>query len=665
MVPPQTTRPASEVDSAPLLRPYGQYVLVRKLAEGGMAEIFLAKLLGADGFERNVVIKRMLPHLSSNSDFVEMFRDEARLAAKLAHPNIVQIHELGFTEGCYYICMEYLAGEDFSTTLRLAGRRRLYVPYPVVLRVLIDAARGLHYAHEFCNEAGQPLNIVHRDISPSNLYLTYQGQVKVLDFGIAKAESRLVNTRAGVVKGKYMYMAPEQAKGQEVDRRADVFALGVSLFEALTHVRPFSRENDLAVLNALLQGDFKRPRELRPDLPRELEAIILKAMAYKPEDRYPTAEAFALDLEAFLGEHLSASGTSQLAAFLRGHFGEERFTERTRIPTMATLTATHGTEGSPVQVPGSGLQGTDVHGGRPRGSEAPTAAQAALWATRPPAAAGTVAPGPAVPAVAAPERPAPGGRRWRTLVVGLAGGMLLAGAAFVGYAGVRKVQASPSIIHEPVEGAKAPVPSAGVGSGSGTPAPVAGSDTGALQGQAALTGTAAPAEGAVAPGGSAQGTSVGETAAAAPGAGTPEVAPAAAGGGATLTTAAPAGAGTVEGGAASQGTGTKSAPEPRATSTKKLVTLGIEDIQRVVSRGRARITGCFERYKSDLPATQGEVQVQLTIASSGRVRAGTRGPLASSSVGRCLETQAERLRFPAHRDQEVTVVMPFSWRVTQ
>ena len=189
MSPPQTTLPVTEAGLAPLLQPYGPYVLVRKLAEGGMAEIFLAKLLGADGFERNVVIKRMLPHLTNSPDFVEMFRDEARLAAKLAHPNIVQIQELGFADGCYYICMEYLAGEDFSTTLRLAGRRRHYVPYPVVLRVLIDAARGLHYAHEFCNEAGQPLNIVHGYIYPSNLYLTYQGQVKVLDFGSAKAES--------------------------------------------------------------------------------------------------------------------------------------------------------------------------------------------------------------------------------------------------------------------------------------------------------------------------------------------------------------------------------------------------------------------------------------------------------------------------------------------
>lgn len=659
MAPTQTTRPVPEPPSPPLLRPYGQYVLVRKLAEGGMAEIFLAKLLGADQFERNVVIKRMLPHLSNIPDFVEMFRDEARLAAKLSHPNIVQIQELGFTEGCYYICMEYLAGEDFSTTLRVAGRRRQYVPLPIVLRVLIDAAHGLHYAHEFCTESGQPLNIVHRDISPSNLYLTYQGQVKVLDFGIAKAESRLVNTRTGVVKGKYMYMAPEQAQGKEVDRRADVFALGVSLYEALTHVRPFSRENDLAVLNALLQGDFKRPRELRADLPEELEAIILKAMAFKPEDRYPTAEAFAEDLEAFLGENLSASGNSQLGAFLRGHFGEERFTERTRIPTLATLTATHGTEGSPVQVPAGEKPATDVYGRRPLGAEA----LAAMAPVRPSqsvvaAGVGAVPAGPQVPTQAVSMGTLPAaGRRWRTVGIGVAGALLLAGAAVVGYAGVQRVQASPSLVQpgEAPSGQAAPAPGTAGGETAGSGG-VAVTGTPSSAGDSA--GTALAAGGAPGPGtavaGAPPGTSVGDTAASVQGGGNTAAAPLVA-----AAASAAAGSETADEEAASPGR----KPEPR--STKKLVTLGIEDIQRVVSRGRARITSCFERFKTDLPSSQGEVQVQLTIASSGKVQAGTRGALASTGVGRCLEAQAERLRFPAHRDQEVTVVMPFSWRVTE
>ena len=194
------------------VRPFGTYFLVRKLAEGGMAEIFLAKQVGVEGFERNVVIKRMLQHLSNVPDFVSMFLDEARLASRLAHPNIVQINDLGFADGCYFISMEYLPGEDFSTVLRTSARRREYVPYHVSLRVIAEAARGLHYAHEFTDAKGKPLNIVHRDISPSNIFISYTGQVKVLDFGIAKAESRVTNTTAGVVKGKYMYMSPEQAR---------------------------------------------------------------------------------------------------------------------------------------------------------------------------------------------------------------------------------------------------------------------------------------------------------------------------------------------------------------------------------------------------------------------------------------------------------------------
>ncbi len=324
-------------DSTDRVQRYGKYFLVRKLAEGGMAEIFLAKQLGAEGFERNVVIKRMLKHLTEVSDFVKMFLDEARLAARLAHQNVVQIYDLGLADGCYYICMEYLAGEDFSTILRTAGRRREYVPIQLALRVIADAAQGLHYAHDAMDDQGNPLNIVHRDISPSNIYVTYQGQVKVLDFGIARAESRLAQTTAGVVKGKYMYMAPEQARGLIVDRRADVFSLGISLFEALTNVRPFSRDNDLAILNAVLSGDFPQPRRLRPDLPAEVEQIVLKAMAIKPEDRYATAAELVGAIERYLTSVTSNVGGAQLTAYLGTLFGGDRVSRKTRVPSLKSL----------------------------------------------------------------------------------------------------------------------------------------------------------------------------------------------------------------------------------------------------------------------------------------------------------------------------------------
>jgi serine/threonine-protein kinase len=582
------TEPAGNPEA---LRPYGQYVLVRKLAEGGMAEIFLAKRLGADGFERNVVIKRMLAHLSGLPDFVEMFRDEARLAAKLVHPNVVQIHELGFTEGCYFICMEYLPGEDFSTTVRTASFRGEYVPVPLVLRVLADAARGLHYAHDFTDESGRPLNIVHRDISPSNLYVTYEGQVKVLDFGIAKAESRLAHTRTGVVKGKYVYMAPEQARGEEVDRRADVFSLGVCLYEALTHVRPFARDNDLAVLNALLSGDYQPPGALRSDLSPELEAVVLKAMAYDREQRYATAAEFADDLEAILALESQAPTQAHLAAYLRGSFGEQRYTEKTRIPTLATL----GQSGHaiPAVAPGESAF--------LRPMETPTVHLEA----RP-----SVVPAPSGSGIRTVVAPPP---RRRGLVLAIvAGGLMLAGAAFVVGRNLGNAPSAPVVPPPPALQAAPPSPAPEPPPSPTTPAP-------------------APApEAAVAPASQLQppAQAIAE----------PEAAPVA------------------------QPPVKEKVP---ARSSKTRVSLEAADVQRVVLRNRARIMACFEQYKRDLPADEGDVQVRFTIYSSGKTDAATQGALAARPVGKCLERQVERLRFPQHRDKEVTVVLPFGYRVTR
>ncbi|HYO70803.1 MAG TPA: protein kinase [Archangium sp.] len=579
------------------LRAYGQYVLVRKLAEGGMAEIFLAKRVGADGFERNVVIKRMLAHLSGLPEFVEMFRDEARLAAKLSHPNIVQIQDLGFTDGCYYICMEYLPGEDFSTTVRTASFRGEYVPVPLVMRVLADAARGLHYAHEFADETGRRLNIVHRDISPSNLYVTYEGQVKVLDFGISKYESRQAQTRTGVVKGKYIYMAPEQARGAQVDRRADVFALGVSLYEALTHVRPFARDNDLAVLSALLDGDFQPPRELRPDLAPELEMVVLRAMAYDPEERYATAAEFADDLEHLLSSEPQRTTGSELAAYLRNSFGEERYGEKTRIPTLTTLKQ-------------SGLSVPDTVAGstmRLLGSMPSVSSELGTGV--------------------APPQPGTNGAmadasRWRGIVLsGVAGCLLLAGGAFV--VGRQFGTAPAELVAQP-----APQP---VVQAAPPLAPVSPS---------APTPPAPAAQEATSPG-----SAVAEAAPSA------QVPPAQ-----TALAAAP------------ESTEAPPAEPPVAKvapRTQKRVTLEAADIQRVVSRNRARIMSCFEQFKRDLPSSEGNVQVRFTIFSSGKADAATQGPLATRPVGKCLEKQVERLRFPAHRDKEVTVVLPFGYRVTR
>jgi len=341
------------------VRAYGKYLLVRKLAEGGMAEIFLAKQVGLEGFEKNVVIKRMLPHLSSAADFVAMFLDEARLAASLQHPNIVQITDLGLADGCYFICMEHLAGEDLAAALRVARKRARPIPLTLVLRVIAEAGQGLHFAHQAVDAQGRPLRLVHRDVSPSNIFITYSGQVKMLDFGIAKAESRVATTTAGVVKGKYMYMSPEQARGDAVDSRSDVFALGVALYESLTGVKPFARDNDLAVLKAVLEGAYQPVRVLRPDLPLEVEQIVTRAMAQEAEHRYPTALAMVEAIEKVPGAGASTSGPSALAAFLVEHFGQERVRSRTRVESLEELRA-RGVfiPGRPSPVPGADAEPT-------------------------------------------------------------------------------------------------------------------------------------------------------------------------------------------------------------------------------------------------------------------------------------------------------------------
>ncbi len=333
------------------IRQYGKYFLVKKLAEGGMAEIFLAKQMGVERFEKNVVVKRMLAHLSGVQDFVSMFLDEARLAATLAHPNVVQILDLGLEEGCYFIAMEYLAGEDFSTVIRSAAKRGNYVPLNVVLKVIADAAHGLNFAHEVTDGKGQKLNIVHRDVSPSNIFVTYNGQVKMLDFGIAKAESRVTNTTAGVVKGKYQYMSPEQASSSPVDRRSDVYSLGVCLYEAVTNTRPFARESDLAVLNAVLKNEYRAPSEARPDLPLEVVQIIVKALSPIPETRYQSAAELAGDIEQYLRATTSVSNGKALAQYMFEFFGEERVQSKTRIDSLEELKTKAGlvsNSGSPT-----------------------------------------------------------------------------------------------------------------------------------------------------------------------------------------------------------------------------------------------------------------------------------------------------------------------------
>ncbi|RLB44594.1 MAG: protein kinase [Deltaproteobacteria bacterium] len=274
----------------------GRYEVVGKLAQGGMAEILLGRLTGPSGFERSVVIKRILPAFAEISTFVDMFLDEARIAARINHPNVVQHQELGRDDGQLFLVMEYLEGESLSNLQRRLFSRRVALGYDRAMYIVAEAAAGLHAAHEMCDLDGVPLGIVHRDISPQNLFVTYGGAVKVMDFGIAKAADRITVTEAGALKGKFDYMSPEQAEGHPIDRRSDVFSLGIVLYETTTGRRLFRRATRLASLRAVREGDIPPPSSVVKTYPPELERICLKALAHDREDRYPDAEAMRSDL---------------------------------------------------------------------------------------------------------------------------------------------------------------------------------------------------------------------------------------------------------------------------------------------------------------------------------------------------------------------------------
>jgi len=276
-------------------RHFGRYRLLYRFASGGMAQVYLARLSGADGFEKLVAIKVIHQHLTEQEEFVKMFIDEARLASRIAHPNVVQIIELGKVEQTHFIAMEYVAGESLASLLR-----HTRPPLPICARIIADAAAGLHAAHELRDQDGEPLNVVHRDVSPQNILITYEGATKVVDFGVARARGSLHTTR-GELKGKLAYMAPEQlTEKREIDRRTDVFALGIVLFELTTRRRLFKAESEQAQIAKVLHGEIVPPSQVIPDYPQELEAIVLKALERDPEQRFQSARELQMALERFI-----------------------------------------------------------------------------------------------------------------------------------------------------------------------------------------------------------------------------------------------------------------------------------------------------------------------------------------------------------------------------
>jgi serine/threonine protein kinase len=310
---------------------FGKYTLFERIGRGGMAEVYKGRISGPAGFERVFVVKRILPHLSDDATFIKMFVDEAKLSARLAHPNIVQIFELGAVDGEYFISMEYVRGRDLADTMR-AIWKTMGPPRPeMVAYIGREACRALSYAHGLTDESGRPLGMIHRDVSPSNIMLSYEGAVKLLDFGIAKALGEAPEiTKSGTMKGKYAYMAPEQTEGDDVDHRIDVFSCGIVLHEVLTGRRLFKGQNDVLTIERVRRCEVPPPSLQNPMVPRELDAIILKALARDRNQRWATAADMADALDDVV--HAARFQPTHLAQLVYDLFPIEGGAPAPRLP---------------------------------------------------------------------------------------------------------------------------------------------------------------------------------------------------------------------------------------------------------------------------------------------------------------------------------------------
>jgi serine/threonine protein kinase len=390
----------------------GRYRLIRQLAVGGMAEVYLAVAEGLSGFEKRVVVKRLLPQHARNPELLAMFLDEARLCAGMRHPHIAEVYDVGEDGGDYFFAMEHVTGGDLRSLLDHGGA----LPPGDALAIAAAVAEGLHCAHEHRDEQGRQLAIVHRDVSPSNVLVSVGGEVKLIDFGVAKWAAQRTETRHGVLKGKCAYMSPEQCRAEPLDRRSDVFALGVLIYELTTGRRPFEGANDFEIMTAVVRGGAAPPSSVAPDYPPALDALVMSALAARREDRPATALALAEALKAF-------GLPANISALVR----ERLVPETTPAPVTVDRTLTDLSASEPGPAP--------------------------------------VSPGEA-PTVAA-VRPAPRPRRW-LMAAGLALGAGVAIAAFAlggphpGEAPRRAIAPAPPIAHQrelpPVPRPAAPEP---------------------------------------------------------------------------------------------------------------------------------------------------------------------------------------------------------------
>ena len=347
--------------------PFGRYLLLDRINIGGMAEVWRGKAFGAGGFERLVAIKRILPNIAEDDEFIAMFQDEAKISVQLTHANICQIYELNRIAQSLYIAMEYVPGKDLRSIFDRARKKGEPPPVPLVCYVIGKLCEGLDYAHRKKDSYGRDLNIVHRDVSPQNVLISFEGEVKVIDFGIAKAAGKVTKTQAGILKGKFGYMSPEQIRGLPLDRSSDVFAIGVCLYEMLTGERLFVGDSDFAVLEKVRKAEVLPPSTYNRRIPEALEKIVLRALAKDVNARYQYASELADDLQRFLITSDSIFSRKDLMQYMKSTFAEEVDREKARLADyadvkapdglLAAMDAAHGTQSAPAPV-GNGSVGS-------------------------------------------------------------------------------------------------------------------------------------------------------------------------------------------------------------------------------------------------------------------------------------------------------------------
>jgi len=317
--------------------PFGKYLLLDRINIGGMAEVWRGKAFGAGGFERLVAIKRILPNIAEDDEFISMFIDEAKISVQLTHANIAQIYELGQIANSYFIAMEYIPGKDMRAIFDRCRKKAEPAPIPLVAYCVSKMCEGLDYAHRKKDGMGRDLNIVHRDISPQNILISYEGEVKVIDFGIAKAAGKATKTQAGILKGKFGYMSPEQIRGLNLDRRSDVFAIGVCLYEMLTGERLFVGDSDFSVLEKVRKAEVPPPSTYNRRIPENLEKIVMKALARDVDERYQYASELGDDLQRFLITSETIFGRKDLMQYMKSTFAEDVEREKQRLQDYSAI----------------------------------------------------------------------------------------------------------------------------------------------------------------------------------------------------------------------------------------------------------------------------------------------------------------------------------------